>query len=370
MARSEKYTLYCGLGDLSEAEFKDRWKDKLEKYFYVDTEVIGTHLSGDKMKIDAIITPKDTTDWKNKAFGVEFKSPAKADVLKSKLSFMKQCIDYSYTNFKGYGFIPILGCPGFEIDEGYSNEESLTAFKCFLNTFHIGELYDTNSGMGIFFKEVHCVWLEGEVLDGKIDEDRSETFEKNSNNYRRSMSIRDSKKMEKYSNLCDSRNLSENEFSHFWENKLKEFFYIKKQVKGKHLSGKKMKIDAVITPKDTTDWKNKEIAFGINFKLPKKLEDLHSLISLMGEYVDYSNTKFEGYGFIPILACTAFEVDYTYSDRRTLTAFRHFMNVFNIGEICQIYRGLTIAFAENYIWNDGVAEGGKRWLFKKKFGHK
>lgn len=175
---------------------------------------------------------------------------------------------------------------------------------------------------------------------------------------------------EKYSNLCNSKNLSEDDFFNSWQERLEKYFYIKKEVPGIHLSGKTMKIDAVITPKDTTDWKNKEIAFGVEFKSPAKLDRLHSQFNFMKQCVDYSYTNFKDYGYIPILGCPAFEVDETYSDVKALSGYRRFLNSFAIGELCQTHKGLTIIFAEQYIWHEGIVDSGKRWSFEKNFGSK
>lgn len=162
MGRPENHLKYK---TQTEQEFKSSWLKKLDQHFYIEEEVTGIHLTGKKLRIDAIIKPKDTTDWKNKdiAFGVEFKSPTNIDRLNNQFSFMRQCVDYSYTEFKNYGFIPILSCPSFEIDETYSDEKSLKALRHFLNSFNVGELCDTYRGTSIRFAEHHYIWVNGKV---------------------------------------------------------------------------------------------------------------------------------------------------------------------------------------------------------------
>ena len=76
-------------------------------------------------------------------------------------------------------------------------------------------------------------------------------------------------------------NSFENEFSENWLEKLSVFFLIEKQVSGIHLTGKRMRIDAIITPKDKNNWKNKDIAFGIEFKSPTKIDRLHNQTNFM-----------------------------------------------------------------------------------------
>lgn len=162
---------------------------------------------------------------------------------------------------------------------------------------------------------------------------------------------------------------SEEEFCEIWFEKLSEFFYIDRQVTGEHLSKKKLRIDAVISPKNKDEWRNKEIAFGVEFKSPTKNDRLHNQIDFMKQCVDYSYTSFGKYGFIPILSCPRFELDSTYSDVKSLTALRHFLNAFQVGELDETHRGLSIIFADDhFIWEAGKVSLGKRWMFEKDFG--
>lgn len=166
-------------------------------------------------------------------------------------------------------------------------------------------------------------------------------------------------------------NSFENEFSENWLEKLSVFFLIEKQVSGIHLTGKRMRIDAIITPKDKNNWKNKDIAFGIEFKSPTKIDRLHNQTNFMRQCVDYSYTDFKNFGFIPILSCPRFELDKTYSDAKSLTALRHFLNSFQVGELDNTHRGLSIIFAEHhFIWENGSVHEGRYWSLKKNFGSK
>lgn len=166
MGRPKNYSKY---EDADEIIFRNNWFAKLEPYFEIYKEVTGVHLTGAKLQIDAVIRPKDISEWKNTkiAFGVEFKSPTKIDRLRNQFGFMKQCVDYSYTEFDSFGFIPVLSCPRFEVDETYSNEKALTSIRHFLNSFNVGELDDTYRGLSIIFAEHHYIWADGIVNEGK-----------------------------------------------------------------------------------------------------------------------------------------------------------------------------------------------------------
>jgi len=47
---------------------------------------------------------------------------------------------------------------------------------------------------------------------------------------------------------------------------LSEDFYFYSETKGTHTSEKRLALNHVIKPKDIAGWKNKEVAFGVEFK--------------------------------------------------------------------------------------------------------
>lgn len=164
---------------------------------------------------------------------------------------------------------------------------------------------------------------------------------------------------------------NEPEFKQIILSSLSNYFEIKEEVQGRHMTGALVRIDAVIKPKNIGDWKNKDIAFGVEFKSPAKLKSLGGQLHFMKQCVDYSYSNFESFGFIPIVACHRFSIDETYSNEISLRAFRHFMNQFHVGELDNTYRDLSIIFADShYIWQDGKVHEGKRWRFKKSIGSK
>ena len=67
-------------------------------------------------------------------------------------------------------------------------------------------------------------------------------------------------------------------------------FYIK-QVYRTHFSGVRLRIDAVLKPKDTSQSKNPDVCLGIEFKLEEKLKDTKDKIVWIKQCIDYANTK-------------------------------------------------------------------------------
>jgi hypothetical protein len=61
----------------------------------------------------------------------------------------------------------------------------------------------------------------------------------------------------------------ESEFQKLITRQLSKDFFIEEQVSGEHyISNSSLFIDAVIRPKDTSGWRNKNVAIGIEFKNP------------------------------------------------------------------------------------------------------
>lgn len=127
---------------------------------------------GNRCRIDAVITPKDYTDWANKSlsFGVEFKhfSDGTHDPGDKHASLnyyskqFKQIIDYSYTEFNGFGRIPILICPPlFGNISGKEYTSSLQLIKNCMGQCNIGELsICPRNGLSIYFNTFHRIWSE------------------------------------------------------------------------------------------------------------------------------------------------------------------------------------------------------------------
>jgi len=164
------------------------------------------------------------------------------------------------------------------------------------------------------------------------------------------------------------RTTREKQIVDYWVKRLSKHFYIEQEVTGKHFSGKNLRIDAIIRPKDTTNWANKDIAFGVEFKdieFFKSDFDTKNYTKWMKQCVDYANTYFEGYGYLYILICPSRTPEkYSFS--------LHLLSQLGVGQIVDSeYLGVTIMLNQTHkIWSEknGVMEG-KRWKLERKFGN-
>ena len=100
---------------MTEEENKAELFNFISPHFIIKEEVWGKHLSGDNVRIDAVIMPKEPDKWKNKkqtAFGVEIKP--EYDSYNEISGMILQCIDYKYSRFHGKNgliYLPILMYP-------------------------------------------------------------------------------------------------------------------------------------------------------------------------------------------------------------------------------------------------------------------
>lgn len=101
-------------GFKSEDELASRVIERLVPWFAVDREVWGTHCSGRRLRIDALIRPRDAHLWKDPdvAFGIEFKRRGAGDGINAYTRWLAQSVSYTHTDWDGYGRRRILTCPG------------------------------------------------------------------------------------------------------------------------------------------------------------------------------------------------------------------------------------------------------------------
>lgn len=144
---------------MTEQEFSESILQRLAPNFDIQREWWGTCF-GKRVRIDALLKPRDTSEWKNKdiILGIEFKRAGEG--LKYKVA--AQCIDYSYTEWDGIGRIPIFLCPGFP---GYwlshiDKQKFYYPIAQLLCQFNVGELYEGNHGLTFQMAGSNQIWAE------------------------------------------------------------------------------------------------------------------------------------------------------------------------------------------------------------------
>jgi hypothetical protein len=154
-----------------EKQFVDDILKILEVDFYIHREVMGTHFSGSRLRIDAVVRPKENTLWKNQNvfFGIEFKCEESLKDTKDSTHWIKQCIDYANTNWDDYGYMYVFSCPSVfnKIDFAIKGNEWL--WNRILSNLGVGRLdYNKYHGWAFYLQDTHKIWGQnGGVTSGK-----------------------------------------------------------------------------------------------------------------------------------------------------------------------------------------------------------
>ena len=96
------------LQNLPESEIAERVLSALSPHFEARREVFGTHCSGRRLRIDAVLWPRDPTGWHDEkpVFGLEFKRHVGQGA-----EALAQCTDYAHTEWDGFGPLAVFLCP-------------------------------------------------------------------------------------------------------------------------------------------------------------------------------------------------------------------------------------------------------------------
>ncbi len=155
---------------------------------------------------------------------------------------------------------------------------------------------------------------------------------------------------------------------------LQDHFEIHKEISGQHFSGKWLKIDAIVIPKVKTDWKNNNVALGIEFKDELRLRgDTTNYTKWLAQCVDYASTSWNRFGYIYIFTCPGLieGIHNTATVGDIAGLVPRIMSHLGIGELRFDERyGLTFFLQQSHrIWSqsNGV-ESGEFWSMEREFG--
>ena len=123
---------------MTETENKEELIKAISPYFHIREEIWGKHLSGDNVRIDMVLMPKDNSKWRNKnktAFGVEIKPDY--DSFNEITGVIVQSIDYRYSKFNGF-HIPILMYPNIFRSKHFSANKTDWMLDRLIGKMNIG----------------------------------------------------------------------------------------------------------------------------------------------------------------------------------------------------------------------------------------
>jgi hypothetical protein len=147
-------------------------------------------------------------------------------------------------------------------------------------------------------------------------------------------------------------------------------FYIEREVKGVHFSGRRLRLDLLLRPIRSNEWKNPNTAFGIEVKLPHNERGWGDCSRHFAQACDYANTSWDGVGFVPVFCWPNFMPERMSQAFDDEGFFHRVAGQMNIGFVYEApYHGVGLSLCGHCIWNQcsGVCEG-RFWGLKHKVG--
>jgi len=83
---------------------------------------------------------------------------------------------------------------------------------------------------------------------------------------------------------------------------LGDHFHIEREVWGKHWTGKPLRIDAIMRPRDTAGWPTPAV-LGVEFKSTAVWGHSDDAERAAAQAIDYAHTAFGSYGLVPVFLC-------------------------------------------------------------------
>lgn len=161
--------------------------------------------------------------------------------------------------------------------------------------------------------------------------------------------------------------------------RLSKHFRIEEQVQGMHWSGRRLRIDAIVTPLDDSGWKTKSPSLGIEFKNFRGFNpsfDIKDYTKWWSQCHDYAETDFDGHGYVFVFSYNGFS-HYRQRGKDSLAAFAiRFWGRLGVGELSLARdgfpsrEGLMFSMSDSKVWSEitGPRDGAKNWNMKRKFG--
>jgi hypothetical protein len=140
--------------------------DQLAPSFVVHREIAGTHWSRRRLRLDAVLEPKDPGRWKDDkpALGVEFKLADERSFDTRRFTrWAAQAVDYTETEWDGFGRLMIFGCPSpmrMIASSGWG-QEAAGLMAHLLGQFGVGELAPMErDGLTLILQGHHRLWSQ------------------------------------------------------------------------------------------------------------------------------------------------------------------------------------------------------------------
>ncbi|MFI1384242.1 hypothetical protein [Embleya sp. NPDC020886] len=163
--------------------------------------------------------------------------------------------------------------------------------------------------------------------------------------------------------------------------RLTPWFHVDREVWGRHPTGSRCRIDAIVTPRTPELWKNPDIALGIEFKAldtnPHYQSGRKELTAWVAQAIDYSQVEWPKHGRICTFLCPDPFADLRKEDGILTDPAAHFaeglLGQFGVGFLT-LYRGTGLSFllhTNHTVWSERYgSQAGRRWTLRRHTGRR
>lgn len=167
--------------------------------------------------------------------------------------------------------------------------------------------------------------------------------------------------------ILDEQSLSEKDLTEAFCKLFEKDFEIKKDVWGIHYTGKKVCLDLMLIPKDTSQLRNKKITIGIEVKNPFTYGSNGRRNSdLFAQCLDYAQSKFDNYEDVIILICP---ILHNFENEIRLSRF---LSRFNVGHVKLYKDSFYFKLGQEAFWSNekGFISNARKSMMKLKIGNR
>lgn len=104
----------------------------------VGREVLGTHASGKRLRVDAVLRPPEAEQWATKLWALEAKPPVLPADSTDHAALVVQAADYRHVKWDDYGPLPTMIWP--EPFAGFLGEQAVGAVRAILGRMRVPPL--------------------------------------------------------------------------------------------------------------------------------------------------------------------------------------------------------------------------------------
>lgn len=147
--------------------------------------------------------------------------------------------------------------------------------------------------------------------------------------------------------------------------RLSRHFVIQKEVEGVHYSGKKVRIDAMLTPKEHLGWKHR---CNIGLEIKRGSQGVGEITKQISQAVDYANSYFPGFGYVYVF-CFPDPEQSSWGEFRIF--YDRLVGQLGVGFLAYTSEGLRLTLKGHLIWQESTGPyEARRWSMERKFGSK